>query len=150
MSNSIPSLVRTATALLLPLTHGTPEAITAALKPQDSDYEAAFVGESAALARAGYAPMWSAPPRGLAKPEQTNVLINGCFASAFATDNVDSRQFPGAYRPIAHRLVPTLPWLRFVFVAPGQTSGMAYDGLVWIGDHWAWFPKPWRHIDLSS
>ena len=23
-------------------------------------------------------------------------------------------------------------------------NGMAYDGLVWIDDHWAWFPKPFR------
>lgn len=22
--------------------------------------------------------------------------------------------------------------------------GMAYDGLIYVNGHWAWFPKPWR------
>jgi hypothetical protein len=21
---------------------------------------------------------------------------------------------------------------------------MAYDGLIYVNGHWAWFPKPWR------
>ena len=27
-----------------------------------------------------------------------------------------------------------------------RDSGLAFDGLVWCDDHWAWFPKPYRFL----
>ena len=34
----------------------------------------------------------------------------------------------------------------FKFVKPGETLGMAFDGLVWVNGHFAIFPKPWRFL----
>ena len=31
-------------------------------------------------------------------------------------------------------------------VLPGESLGMAFDGLVHVNGHWAWFPKPWRAL----
>ena len=49
-----------------------------------------------------------------------------------------------AARAIAHLLQPQRVWVAWKLIAPGQDAGMAYDGLVWLDDHWAWFPKPFR------
>lgn len=29
---------------------------------------------------------------------------------------------------------------------PGQTLGMAFDGLVHVNGHWRLFPKPWKAL----
>jgi hypothetical protein len=63
-----------------------------------------------------------------------------------ASDNELSRPFPGGYRAIAAKLNPNRIWVRWKFCRPGETAGMAYDGLVWVDDHWAWFPKPYRAL----
>ncbi|MDB4957904.1 MAG: hypothetical protein JWO36_5473 [Myxococcales bacterium] len=135
---------REASAFLLPLGSATPEAIAAALAPRDSDYAAVFAGAAAAQARKGYEAFWKTPPRGLAKPGQTEVVAFALQADALTTDNEFSREFPGGYRKIAARLNPDNVWVSFKFVVPGQTTGMAYDGLVLLAGRWAWFPKPWR------
>jgi hypothetical protein len=61
-----------------------------------------------------------------------------------ADENDLSLQFPRGYRSIAHWLQPERIWLAWKYLAPGAQSGVAYNGLVWMDDHWAWFPKPFR------
>ena len=39
-----------------------------------------------------------------------------------------------------------MTWWRWKFTKPGEDLGMAYDGLVFVNGHWAWFPKPYRAI----
>ena len=52
--------------------------------------------------------------------------------------------FPGGYRSIARHLVPERIWVTWKYLTPGRSSGLAYDGLVWCDDHWAWLPRPYR------
>ncbi len=52
--------------------------------------------------------------------------------------------FPGGYKKIASQLKPGFTVYRFKFVKPGKKLGMAYDGLVYINNHWVIFPKPWK------
>jgi hypothetical protein len=120
------------------------------LKPRDEDYEAVFIGDAAAKARAGYADLWTSPPKSLARPDQTNVIAFAASAEKFATDNEYSREFPGGYRKVADKLKPGLVWVRFKYTVPGSDAGMAYDGMVFLQDHWAWFPKPWRVLADES
>jgi hypothetical protein len=149
--------------MLAPLANGTAEQVAAALQPRPEDYDAVFAdAETAAAARAGYASLWESPPRGMAKAGQSEVRAYAVLAEALRTENEQStgfaseqreraiQEWPGGYRKIAHKLNPERVWLRFKFVSPGQSSGMAYDGLVRIGDHWAWFPKPWRVLDVDG
>lgn len=135
---------RAAVALLTPLADGSPEAIVAALRPRADDYAAVFIGDAAEKARDGYVSLWSSPPRALGKPGQTEVHVFATQAESFLSENEHSREFPGGYRQVAAKLKPEVVWVSFKVVAPGASTGMAYDGLVFLGDHWAWFPKPWR------
>ena len=37
-----------------------------------------------------------------------------------------------------------VPIVRFKFVKQGETTGMAFDGLIYVNDRWVIMPKPWR------
>jgi hypothetical protein len=135
---------RAAEEMLAPLAIGRPQQIIELLRPREADYERVFIGEAAGRARVGYTVMWNSPPKSLGKPGQTEVHAFACDAESLRSENEFSREFPGGYRRIAGYLQPQNVWLTFKLVAPGQSLGMAHDGLVWLDDHWAWFPKPWR------
>lgn len=51
---------------------------------------------------------------------------------------------PGGYQQQAAHLNPELAIYGFKYVAPGETSGMAYDGLVKVDGTWVMIPKMWR------
>jgi hypothetical protein len=143
----IPELLkiqREAEELLTPLTRARSEDLVRALRPRPEDYARVFVASAADTAQTGYGQMWNAPPKSLAKSHQTEVRAFAADSASLVEDNEYSRNFPGGYRKIAHLLKPGLVWVMFRVVAPGESSGMAHDGLVKLDDHWAWFPKPWR------
>jgi hypothetical protein len=135
-----------AAAMLRPLASASIVQMVGMLKPYDEDYERVFVGRAAGDARVGYEQLWMNPPRGFGKPGQSEVHTFAVQAKMLATENEFSMEFPGGYRKIAELLVPDRIWLRFKFVEPGKSTGMAYDGLVWLDGRWAWFPKPWHVI----
>jgi hypothetical protein len=129
------------------LATATADEISAALRPRADDYAAVFLGDLVKLAQEGYASLWESPPERLAKPGQTTIRTSAALASQLTTDNEVSNLFPGGYRRVASRLVPERVWLRWDYREPGAEMGMAYDGLVRLGDRWVWFPKPWRLLD---
>jgi hypothetical protein len=137
-------IARNAEGLLAPLVHAPPEIWVPRLQPRDADYAAVFAGDAARRAREGYASLWSKPPESLGKRDQTIVRAFASEADALGAENDFSREFPGGYRKIASLLVPDKIWLVWKLLEPGRDSGMSYDGLVFLVDHWAWFPKPWR------
>lgn len=137
-------IARTAEGLLLPLATAPTEVLVEKLKPRDEDYAAVFVGDSARLARDGYAQLWKNPPKALGKANQTRVKAFAAQADAFLDDNEFSREFPGGYRGVATQLQPDKIWVTWKLFEAGGELGMSYDGLVYLRDRWAWFPKPWR------
>jgi hypothetical protein len=141
---------RAAITALTPLVSGHVTGLIAALRPRDDDYARIFIGASADAARRGYQGLWDAPPTSLGSPAQIEVLATAATAALLRTENPRSAQFPGGYRTIADQLQPERIWVRFELVEPGTTAGMAYDGLVWLEDRWAWFPKPWRYLTSSA
>jgi len=143
-------ITRAAEDLLRPLAAAPPELRVPALQPRDTDYAAVFVDDAANIARAGYARLWASPPKALGKPGQTEVAALAALAESLREDGHVSRELPFGYRRIAGQLRPGSVWIAFKLVVPGQTTGMAYDGLVWLGDHWAFFPKPWRVLDAAT
>jgi hypothetical protein len=135
---------REAKELLTSLT--TQALIIEKLRPQAGDFARVFKADAVNRATEGYNVMWNAPPPSFGKAGQTEVLTWACDTESLANENEFSDAFPGGYRKIAHLLQPGLVWVAFKFVEPGRTTGMSYDGLVRIGERWAWFPKPFRFL----
>lgn len=135
--------------LLLALSRDRSGEVLRSVRPRDEDYAKAFVGGAAELARKAYEPIWGAGDLGqfdLRHPDATQTVLtcDAAPAGMLAGDNELSRRFPGGYRGIAGLLDPHRVWVRWRLTRPGESAGMAYDGLVWLDDHWAWFPKPYR------
>lgn len=124
-------------------------ALTLTLEPRPSDWIRVFAGPAAARAEAGYRELWAAPVAPQARAGQSTILLTAATALELQLDTERSRAFPGGYRQIAHLLQPDRIWVAWKYVAPGERVGMAWDGLVWLDDHWAWFPKPWRVLSAS-
>lgn len=146
----LPNITRAAEQLLTPLLHASGEDLLRVLRPHPDDYARVFVPGAVDIARQGFERLWTAPPRSLGKADQTIVKAFATDAANLRGDNDASRQFPGGYRAIAHHLQPGLTWLVFRVLAPGETQGISYDGLVRLGDRWAWFPKPWRILPAAD
>lgn len=140
----IARIQREAITMLASLT--SQAAIIETLRPRAEDYPRVFVPSVSDIACIAYTAMWNAPPKSFAKPGQTEIIAHACDAESLTTENEFSNHFPGGYRKIAQLLVPDVVWVAFKFVVPGESLGMAYDGLVRLGDRWAWFPKPFRHL----
>ena len=120
-------------------------AVARMFRPQPDDYAKVFVGDAVKVARRAYEAMWDAELK-IDRPRPEQSVLRTFFAPAgmLAEENELSWNFPGGYRAIARFLNPHRVWVRWKYVGPGETSGLAYDGLVWCDDHWAWFPKPYR------
>jgi hypothetical protein len=134
--------------ILWAIARDTSGAMASALRPRDGDYALVFTAAAAPAARKAYATVFERAgiPRP-ADPGQTRLVCHLAPAGMLAGDNELSRPFPGGYRAIADQLNPHRVWVRWKFCRPGETAGMAYDGLVWVDDHWAWFPKPYRALN---
>lgn len=141
---SIELLLQQARPLLQALVHETDGRVLQMLRPRETDADRAFVPSAAAAARPAYDAIWQQPPRPARAAPGARIQCHAAPAGMLADDNALSRPFPSGYRPLAALLQPQRIWLAWKVVAPGRDAGMAYDGLVWLDDHWAWFPKPYR------
>ena len=130
--------------LLLALAHDADGSIVAALRPRPEDYGKAFQGTAAVQARTAYEALWRQPPRVPRASAGVQLRCHLAPAGMLAEDNALSRHFPGGYRRIAALLQPQRVWAAWKLIEPGHDAGTSYDGLVWLDDHWAWFPKPYR------
>ena len=123
----------------------------AALRPHRDDFGKVFLGDAAQRAAEAYDRVWqSSLPNITPKADQTNLLVFLAIGRDFSEENVRAKRFPGGYAKVASLLQPDQIWVAWKFVAPGHSMGMAYDGLVALGDRWAWFPKPWRFVLPST
>jgi hypothetical protein len=125
--------------------------LVAELRPQPQDAARAFVLEAVEAARSAYDRLWSQPVRLTHASASDRLLIHIAPAGMLTFDNELSHPFPSGYRSVAPLLQPQRVWVAWKLVPAGASAGMAYDGLVWLEDHWAWFPKPYRALsDLVS
>ncbi|QHE85175.1 hypothetical protein [Hydrogenophaga sp. BPS33] len=130
--------------LLLSLAHDGTGAIAASLQPREGDFALAFKPEWVDAAREAYAAAWPQPARAQRASSRAQVRVHVAPAGMLAHANELSRHFPSGYRGICAALQAQRVWAAWKTVEPGADAGMAYDGMVWLDDHWAWFPKPYR------
>lgn len=124
-------------------------ALTARLRPSKADYAAVYMPEAASRLQAGYDPAWDSGSliiRGA--PEQTHLLIWSARSEEIKAWTAGVKEhFPGGYQRVGRHLRPGVSIYVFKFVKPGETLGMAFDGLVYVGGHWRIIPKPWRFLE---
>lgn len=122
-------------------------ALTRALRPDPADFKAIFEGEFAAKVEEAHKKFWDAEKfEGLSggKPDQTEVLIAAVSTEDIAAWNDNAKALPGGYEKIKDKFKKGLVVYRFKYVVPGETLGMANDGLIHVNGHWVFVPKPWR------
>lgn len=117
----------------------------AKLAPQEEDFARVFIGEAIEVAHKGYQEMWMNNLR-IQHPTslQSEIRFYAAPAGLLSTENDISNHFPGGYRRITNYLNPQKVWITWKYLSPGTRLGLFFDGLVWVDDHWAWFPKPYR------
>jgi len=126
-----------------------PAELSAALRPSDADYAAVFGPELVDQAREKYGALWSAGSLHITVPrDMENVLIAACTAGGMSFPNQHSRHFHPRMAALSEKLVRRRTWLTWKYLRPGEEKGQLYDGLVWIDDHWAWFPHTWEVLDF--
>lgn len=123
-------------------------ALSLKLRPTKADYDAVFDATSAPKVQAAYDPAWDAGALVIkGKPGQTAVLAWGASSEDLqAWRGAAAEHFAGGWKDVAAHLKPGLRIYAFKFVEPGQSLGMAYDGLVRVNGQWRIMPKPWRAL----
>jgi hypothetical protein len=122
-----------------------PRAMTLTLKPSSADYKTVYTDDFAAKAEPGYEKLWS-DPRAIigADPANSELLLFHATTEDIKAQNDNGKEFPGGYKRVVDNFKPGITWYRWKYAKPGETLGMAYDGLTYVNGHWVWFPKPWR------
>ncbi|NJN81174.1 MAG: immunity 49 family protein [Caldilineaceae bacterium] len=115
-----------------------------AVQPRTADYNLVFQGIDATWLQAEYDRLWAGGIDLRVDADQTVLEIHAAPAGMLAYENELSFPFPGGYRACADLLNPRRIWVAWKYRRPDANAGMAFDGLVWVDDHWAWFPKPFR------
>ena len=121
------------------------KALTAALRGTKADYEAVFSTDFATKLAALHEPMWQSGAAIGPKESQTAMLLHGITSAEIKAWSANAAlHLPGGYEKIKDQFKDGLTVYAFKFVKPGETSGMAFDGLVHVNGAWRFFPKPFR------
>jgi hypothetical protein len=118
----------------------------AELRPRPEDYARVFVEDAALHARAHYDELWRETPVISPPSDATELDVHAAPAGMLRTENELSLHFPMGYRAVADELVSERVWLSWRYRKPGASAGLLFDGLVWLDQRWAWFPKAFRAL----
>lgn len=122
-------------------------ALTAQMRPTDAEIRAVYAAPLADRLIAAYAEMFKPGVAIGPNPGQTEVLLWGSTTDALRAGAPALANFPGGYKDVRGLLQGSHPIFRFKFVKPGEQSGMAFDGLIYINNRYVLMPKPWRAMN---
>ncbi|NJP35850.1 hypothetical protein [Micromonospora thermarum] len=137
-----------AAALARDLRTATTPELFQSLKPTSGDYRTLYDDEFAARAEPYYERwIWTAkvPAPLEAKPDQTETSVQ-----CFRTDDIRAwtpevrANLAGGYEKVAPHIRPGLILCDWEYTRPGESYGMAYNGLAYVNQRWVFTPKPWR------
>jgi hypothetical protein len=116
------------------------------LRPTDAELAVLFEADATAAVRAYVDPLYTEikPAAVGAKEGQSELILTPGTSDDFRAGTGAAAEFPGGYKEHGAKFRPGVRWYRWQFVKPGETSGMAYDGLAHVQGRWVWIPKPWR------
>jgi hypothetical protein len=123
-------------------------ALSRRLRPTKADYEAVFSKDLAAKLQALYDPAWEQGALVIkGKPGQTQVLVWGADSEELRSwTGTAAQRFPGGWKDVGAHVNAKQRLYAFKFVEPGQSLGMAFDGLAKVNGQWRIFPKAWRAL----
>ncbi len=121
-------------------------ALTAKLAPSPEDVAAVYSEPLASRLSEAYAQMFTPGVAIGPKAGQDTVLMVYTTTDALRAGNAALAAFPGGYKDVLQYMNPGFPIVRFKFVREGETTGMAFDGLVFVNGRWVLMPKPWRML----
>jgi len=114
---------------------------TRSLAPRSDDFEKVFRAPILVLAHRHFEQLWrTQTPRPRPAPALGQLRVSVCPANAFGAIPELSAGFPDGYNTLAPSLVAGRTWVAWHHSRSERATGPADDGLVWIDDHWAWFP----------
>lgn len=121
-------------------------ALTQALLPTEAEVLAVYAEPLGSAMWSAYAEQMGPGVSFAPKTGQTEVLV----IYATTRDLFDRKpvldEFPGGYKDVLQYLKIDVPIVRFKFVEPGETLGLAFDGLIYLNGRWVIMPKPWRSL----
>ena len=123
------------------------EAMTLVLKPTPEDVRAVYAEPLAGRLIEAYDRLFSPGAAIRPNPGQTQLLTTFTTTAALKRRDPVLAEFPGGYAEVLPHIVGDVPIARFKFVAPGETLGMAFDGLIHVNGRWVFMPKPWNGLD---
>lgn len=116
------------------------------LEPKIADIEALFEPGSVKAIEAHVAEMYGKLGDVGMKPDQTEVIFFSATAEDFQKEAEPAKKFPGGYKRAAAKFKPGVTWYGWKYVKPGESLGMAFDGLAHVNGRWVWIPKPFRAL----
>lgn len=122
-------------------------ALTAGLRPTEADIRAVYAEPLAGKLVQMYDDMFQPGVEIGPKQHQTEVMVWRGTTGALRGGAPVLREFPGGYKDVLPYMQGNFPIVRFKFVEPGETLGLAFDGLIYIGERWVLMPKPWRALE---
>ncbi len=127
--------------------------MTMDLRPTKEDYRAFYADErTAARAEAFFDKLWSSGDAVVAPKEgQTELKLFSATTEDLRDSKGESADFPTSMISLASldNLKPNQTIYAFKFVKPGESTGMAFEGLTQINGHWRLFPKPWKFMEAK-
>jgi hypothetical protein len=116
-----------------------------ALRPRAADFDLAFSPAATQRLRPAYDLLWAGEPVFGPMAPQTRLFVSASLSDDIAGGGPRARGLPAGYRAIAHHLRPGRIWVSWAFV-DDDDEGTLYDGLLFLGDRFAWFPQPFRFL----
>jgi hypothetical protein len=145
LSATLSAICGNAWPLLAALPGATADQILG-LQPMEEDCREVFAGDLGAAVFEAYDQLWTDPPTVSPGPDRRELQIRACPAVLFGTRNRFSNAFPAGFQSVAPYLRDDRVWLAWRYCAPGSQSGLAFDGLVHVREHWVWFPKVYQVV----
>jgi hypothetical protein len=128
------------------------KAATMALKPSSADYKAVFADDVASLMEKQYEEAWSGADAVItpSEPAETDVILFKATTEELRDGANDASKFANGWKRISGKLRLGVVWYGWKFVKKGQTTGTAFEGLVFVNGHWAIFPRPWKRLKSAA
>lgn len=121
-------------------------ALTQAILPTEAEVKAVYADPLATALWADYQDQMGPGVSFAPKQGQSALLVTHATTRELFDRKPVLEEFPGGYKDVLQYFKVDVPIVRFKFVKPGETLGLAFDGLIYVNNRWVIMPKPWRSL----